>query len=132
MANNKVNYDINFNVDMSSLELLKEALNNIQTMSSQYYIKINGGKVAENQLKELKQTASQVEIAMDAAFNPKLNTMNFTQFNSVLKASGLNIQKIEQQFNTAGDSGKRAFRNLTEQIFKQFLSNNFERMHFPL
>ena len=42
MANNKVNYDINFNVDMSSLELLKEALNNIQTMSSQYYIKING------------------------------------------------------------------------------------------
>lgn len=117
MANNKVNYDINFNVDMSSLELLKEALNNIQTMSSQYYIKINGGKVAENQLKELKQTASQVEIAMDAAFNPKLNTMNFTQFNSVLKASGLNIQKIEEQFNTAGDSGKRAFRNLTEQIF---------------
>lgn len=117
MANNKINYDINFNVDMSSLELLKEALNNIQTMSSQYYIKINGGKVAENQLRELKQTASQVEIAMDAAFNPKLNTMNFTQFNSVLKASGLNIQKIEQQFNTAGDSGKRAFRNLTEQIF---------------
>ena len=51
MANNKVNYDINFNVDMSSLELLKEALTNIQTMSSQYYIKINGGKVAENQLK---------------------------------------------------------------------------------
>lgn len=117
MANNKVNYDINFNVDMSSLELLKEALNNIQTMSSQYYIKINGGKVAENQLKELKQTASQVEIAMDAAFNPKLNTINFVQFNSVLKASGLNIQKIEQQFNTAGDSGKRAFRSLTEQIF---------------
>ena len=117
MANNKVNYDINFNVDMSSLELLKEALTNIQTMSSQYYIKINGGKVAENQLKELKQTASQVEIAMDAAFNPKLNTMNFVQFNNVLKASGLNIQKIEQQFNTAGDSGKRAFRSLTEQIF---------------
>ena len=117
MANNKVNYDINFNVDMSSLELLKEALTNIQTMSSQYYIKINGGKVAENQLKELKQTAAQVEIAMDAAFNPKLNTMNFVQFNSVLKASGLNIQKIEQQFNTAGDSGKRAFRSLTEQIF---------------
>ena len=32
MANNKVNYDINFNVNMSSLELIKEALNNIQTM----------------------------------------------------------------------------------------------------
>lgn len=116
MANKSVNYDINFNVDMSSLELLKEALNNIQTMSSQYYIKLNGGRVAEEQLRELKQTASQVEIAMDAAFNPKLNTLNFTQFNDVLKASGLNIQKIEQQFNTAGDVGKRAFRNLTEQI----------------
>ena len=117
MASNKIDYDINFNVDMSSLELLKEALNNIQTMSSQYYIKINGGKVAEEQLKELKQTASQVEIAIDAAFNPKLNTMNFVQFNSILQASNLNIQKIEQQFNMAGDSGKRAFRSLTEQIF---------------
>ena len=117
MASNKIDYDINFNVDMSSLELLKEALNNIQTMSSQYYIKINGGKVAEEQLKELKQTASQVEIAIDAAFNPKLNTMNFVQFNNILQASNLNIQKIEQQFNMAGDSGKRAFRSLTEQIF---------------
>ena len=117
MANNKVNYDINFNVDMSSLELLKEALNNIQTMSSQYYIKINGGKVAENQLKELKQTASQVEIAMDAAFNPKLNTLNFDLFNNTLKNCGLTIQKIEQQFGTAGDNGKRAFRSLTEQLF---------------
>lgn len=117
MANNKVNYDINFNVDMSSLELLKEALTNIQTMSSQYYIKINGGKVAENQLKELKQTASQVEIAMDAAFNPKLNTLNFDLFNNTLKNCGLSIQKIEQQFGTAKDAGNRAFRSLTEQLF---------------
>lgn len=117
MANNKVNYDINFNVDMSSLELLKEALTNIQTMSSQYYIKINGGKVAENQLKELKQTASQVEIAMDAAFNPKLNTFNFDLFNNILKNCGLNIQKIEKQFGTAKDTGNRAFRSLTEQLF---------------
>ena len=117
MASNKIDYDINFNVDMSSLDLLKEALNNIQTMSSQYYVKINGGKAAEEQLKELKQTASQVEIAIDAAFNPKLNTINFVQFNSILQACKLDIQKIEQQFNMAGDSGKRAFRSLTEQIF---------------
>lgn len=117
MPNKQVMYDINFNVDMSSLELLKEALNNIQTMSSSTYIKINGAKDAENQLKQLKTTASQVEIAMDAAFNPKLNTLNLDQFNAILQKSGLTIQEIGRRFNSAGDNGKRAFRDLTEQLF---------------
>lgn len=116
MANNKVNYDINFNIDMSSLELLKEALNNIKEMSSSVYLKMNPGSTVAD-LQKVKATAIQVEAAMDAAFNPKLNTLNFREFNSYLDKAGLNIKTIQERFISAGASGKRAFRDLSEQVF---------------
>ena len=117
MANKQLNYDIKFNTDMTSLEELKEALMNIKSMSAGQYIKLNGVEATKAELLRVQGTAAQVGLAIEECFNPKLNTFNFTQFNQILKATGLNAQKIEADFNTLGEQGKRAFRNLTESLY---------------
>lgn len=117
MANKQLNYDIKFNTDMTSLEELKEALMNIKSMSAGQYIKLNGVEATKAELLRVQGTAAQVGLAIEECFNPKLNTFNFTQFNQILKATGLNAQKIEADFDTLGEQGKRAFRNLTESLY---------------
>ena len=117
MANKQLNYDIKFNTDMTSLEELKEALMNIKSMSAGQYINLNGDEATKAELLRVQGTAAQVGLAIEECFNPKLNTFNFTQFNQILKATGLNAQKIEADFNTLGEQGKRAFRNLTESLY---------------
>lgn len=116
MANKNIQYDINFNVDMSSLELLKESLSNIQHVPKSYFIKLNGAQAAASELEKVKSTATLVETAIESAFNPKLNTFSFSQFNKSLQSANLSIQTIGKQFKSVGPQGVTAFRNLTEQL----------------
>ena len=116
MANKNIQYDINFNVDMSSLELLKESLNNIQHTPKSYFVKLNGAQGAISELNKIKSTASLVEMAVENAFNPKLNTFSFSQFNKTIQSAGLNMSSIGKQFGKVGDTGVTAFRNLSEQL----------------
>ena len=50
------------------------------------------------------------------AFNPKLNSVNVTKFNSELEKTGLNLNTIYEQFSKLGSQGQTAFTNLSASL----------------
>lgn len=117
MARKKLTYDINFNTDMSSLELLQEALTNLETRARNFRVKVGGTVETKTELQQIQTTIEQVEKALTSCYNPKINTLNFEQFNNILAATGLNAQVIEERFKKLGSDGTRAFRQLAEQVY---------------
>lgn len=117
MARKKLTYDINFNTDMSSLELLQEALTNLEIRARNFRVKVGGTVETKTELQQIQTTIEQVEKALTSCYNPKINTLNFEQFNNILAATGLNAQVIEERFKKLGSDGTRAFRQLAEQVY---------------
>jgi hypothetical protein len=64
-----------------------------------------GSKDAVKDLKDISDTARQVEAALEKSFNPKLNTTDLTKFRKELNNTGLNINSIKASFDKAGQSG---------------------------
>lgn len=116
-SNRQVTYDINFNTNMTSLEQLKETLSNLETMTRRFKINVDGVEVTKAELNKIQAIAEQVGSAIEDSFNPKLNTINFVQFQNILKSTGLDIKVIESEFSKLGVTGKNAFRDLAEQIY---------------
>ena len=118
MANGgRIDYSIGFNVDKTGLNQIKSSLQEIKNLTAQDIMRIGGHsdiKKAENELKALKTSISQIDSALDRAFNTDLGTLNVSKFNQALK--GLNLNKVYQDFSKAGVAGQTAFRNVTSQI----------------
>lgn len=113
MAQGQIKFGVGFNVDKSGLNTLKASLKEIQKLTTAD-IKIGGN--AEKTLKDIQGMASQVEGALEKAFNPNLGTINLTKFNNELKSMGLSVGQMGQEFSKAGAKGDAAFRNLTTQL----------------
>lgn len=112
---NKITYDVGFNVEKTSLTQLKSELNKIQQMSfSQFKIVDAQGSISE--LKKIQTVAHQVGDILESSFNPKLDSVNVEAFNRKLADSGLTLQQISTMFNSAGDTGKKAFQSLTAEL----------------
>lgn len=115
MANNQITFGVGFQVDKSGLNQLKTSLNEISKMTTKDFMKINPEsdiKQVNRELINIRTTAETVELALNKAFNQKLNTVNIQAFNKTLKDSGMNIQQIYTTFSKAGVSGQNAFRQL--------------------
>ena len=115
MANNQITFGVGFQVDKSGLNQLKTSLNEISKMTTKDFMKINPGsdiKQVNRELINIRTTAETVELALNKAFSPKLNTVNIQAFNKTLKDSGMNIQQIYTTFSKAGVAGQNAFRQL--------------------
>ena len=115
MATNggSINYTVKYNVDKTGLNQMKASLQEIFNLSKQDLIKINS-KATDADLAKLKASAKEVESALERAFNPNLGTLNVSKFNQELKK--LDIKRIYQDFNIAGQAGRNAFRNITSDI----------------
>ena len=116
MASNSINFSVGFNVDKTSISQLKTSLQEIQRMTQNdlNLDTIGDFKQAVKDLEEVKQTAKEVEKALDKAFNKNLGTLNVSKFNQEL--SKLGLENIYNKFNSIGSAGQSAFRNITTEI----------------
>ena len=118
-----INFQIGLTSDTTGLNQLKTSLTELQKMTSSDLMDINKNmniQQANSQLKELKSMASSVQLALGAAFNKELGTVNVTKFNAELGKTGYSLQTISNAFNAAGEKGRTAFRNLaTEALTAQ-------------
>ena len=112
MASNggRINFQVGFNVDKSGLNSLKSSLQSLQK------IKIADFSGTKEQLKQVKDTAAAVQIALQKAFNVNLGSVNLNTFNQSLKESNLNIDKVYQNLSKAGGQGKAAFMQMSGSI----------------
>lgn len=116
-ATNRIDFTVGFNTDQSGLSTIKKSLEEIQKMTSSDLMSLNKGmdlSEANSRLIQIKESASQVQKALDKAFNADLGTLNVSKFNNELK--NLDINKIYNDFNSAGSVGQTAFKNMTTQI----------------
>lgn len=118
MANGgRIDYSIGFNVDKTGLNQIKSSLQEIKNLTAQDLMKIGGHtdiQKAEQELKNLKTSISQIDGALEKAFNTDLGTLNVSKFNQALK--GMNLNQVYKDFSAAGAAGQTAFRNVTSQI----------------
>ena len=116
---NKIDFQINLNVDKTSLNDLQKSLANLSKMTSSDLMDLNKGMnltQADAQLKEIRQTITTVRQSLSTAFNKDLGTVNVTKFNNELSKSGISIKQLYSTFAAAGTQGKAAFRSLTSEL----------------
>ena len=115
MAGGQIQWGMSFKIDKTSLNDLKTELLSIQKLTTADYGKGKHSQASQlaQELKQIKQSAAEVQTALDKSFNTNLGTLNIVKFNQELKK--LDINRIATDFNRAGASGQSAFRNLVTQ-----------------
>ena len=117
MAQAKMDFIINTKVDKSAFSELRKEIQSLQALSEQDLIKMGAApdlSSAKTQLSQIRESAQQVETALNKAFSPKLGTVSLSKFNQELK--GMNLQKVADDFQRAGAAGQVAFRDLAANV----------------
>ena len=109
-GNNRINFQVGFNVDQSSLSQVSAAFQKLRNF------KFSDFKGTKEQLIDIKTQAQQVENALNNAFNPKLNSINIKQFQSELQSQNLSIEKIHSNFSQLGAVGQNAFNSMSTAV----------------
>ena len=113
-----LDFEVRTKLNQADFQKLESSLRKLSNMSMQDIMKVNTSDLtkAQDDLKDIHNTAQLVEASLHKAFNTKLNTVNLQTFNNELTKSGLTIDKIAIDFNKAGTSGQSAFRSLANTI----------------
>ena len=107
-GNNRINFQVGFNVDKASLNQIQQAFKKIQD------IKPADFSGTRHQLVNIKRQALDVSNALNKAFNPNLNSINLSAFKKQL--GNLSMNKIYQDFNKLGAVGQNAFNSMSTSI----------------
>lgn len=128
MANGQYNYNIKVkaSADRASFDSVKKSLSEITSMldSSRVALEADARKNGStttlvkqiNDIKSLTAEVQKFQHAFNQSFNENLGAINLTHFNDAIKKSQVDLQKVANAFARGGDSGKKAFRELSAEI----------------
>ena len=114
---NQLNYKIGYQIDKSALNEITQSLQALKNLTVNDVMDLNKGmnlQEANVQLRQLRQSATELGDALNRSFNSDLGTVNIARFNQELRS--LDIQKIYNDFYSAGQAGQVAFKNVTNGI----------------
>ena len=106
----RIDFQIGFKADKSGIQDLKKSLQDIQKIKPANFDGTN------EDLKQVKATAKEVQVALTKAFNPNINSINLKTFDSQLKSSGKTINDIYASFSKAGVQGEVAFSQMARSV----------------
>lgn len=119
MASNSIKFNIDFNTNTSGINQAKKALEQLQSLTSKDIAVFNnlgldeaGLKKARAMLLDIMTESNKAKSAMEAAFNPKLNTVNMQKFKEELIKSGTSLEHFKQTMAQAGPIGEKAFTEM--------------------
>lgn len=112
--------DIGFNVDPKGIKLLQQELKKLEFLKDSDYSKMFGStsEKYKEEAKKMRIYASEVRMALQAAYNPKLKTVNIETFNRIIKQSGLNLSELSKYFSNVGVIGQNVSALLTNSMTK--------------
>lgn len=112
--NSQVNVGIKFRSDTkdveNSLNKLKKSLQDLQK------IKLSDFKGNAKDFDQMQQTAKKVQIALEKAFNPTLNTTNIKTFQSELQKTVGSVDQVYNKLKLAGPQGEVAFHQMATEV----------------
>lgn len=112
MAGNRINFEVNFQVNQGNLTQLQNSLNQVMTTANN--AKATGKLTTD--LREASNVARQLSSILSSSFNKDLGTLNIEKFNASLKQSGLTLDQIKAKLSAQGNAGAAAFNRLTGSI----------------
>ena len=104
---NTIDFKLRTIADLKGVNELKQSLNEVRKEFTVFEHPLN------MDTSEILKSIDQIELALEKAYNPNINTVNFEKFNKILKQNGTDIQVIGKNLLNAGTSGQKAFLNLT-------------------
>ena len=105
-----IKFGVGFETDQTSLNKLKKSLQDLQK------IKLGDFKGSAKDLDQMQQTAKKVQIALEKAFNPTLNTTNVKTFQSELQKTVGSVDQVYNKLKLAGPQGEVAFHQMATEI----------------
>ena len=109
-SGNQIKFGVNYQVDKASIQKVKKSLQDIQNVKPASF------SGTREELRQVKNTAQQVELALNKAFNVKLGSLNTTTFNNQLREAGLSVDKIYASFSKMGTQGQIAFSEMASSV----------------
>lgn len=125
----QIKFGISFDINRSGLNELKSQIASIQSLGNKDLFKLTGIKMTQNELEKIQQVAQQTEMALEAAFDPTINTLNIKQFASTLQNTVGPLSHVQAELYKLGTVGQTAFRNLSIEILT---SNKYLKQTNPL
>lgn len=119
MGNNRITWNVGFNVDKSQLREVNKELRALQNLTTGQLIELNPKlnlEQAEQALKDIKQDAIKIEQAFSKAFNASLGTINLKALNSQLDQMADDLPRIVKSLTSAGVVGNQAFQRMASSI----------------
>ena len=105
-----IKFGVDFEANQASLNKLKKSLQDLQK------IKLSDFKGTAKDFDEMQETAKKVQIALEKAFNPTLNTTNISTFQSELQKTVGNIDQGYNKLKIAGPQGEVAFHQMATEV----------------
>lgn len=109
---NSFELHIKTSADLKSVQQLKQELQEVKKLANEGY----GTGEDINKIQSTIKSANTLERAIQAAFDPKIETINIEKFNKTLKDSGTNISEISHNLLNAGVAGQQAFLTMSNSL----------------
>ena len=110
-----IKFGVQFQIDKAGLKSIETQLKNISNMTVKDVINASSITDATQKLNAAKTAATQMQQALEAGFNVKLNTVNLEKFQQSLKNSGTSLSKLQADLSHI-EGGTTAFRNMATQL----------------
>lgn len=111
----KIQYDVGFNnIDTKQLDEVKKQLQEIQKLTNTKFKQ--NGIFDTSEMQQVRTIAKEVEQILTRAYNPKIDSVNVTKFNSELAKTGLNARTLYNELNKAGPAGTQAFSKISSAV----------------
>lgn len=108
-------YNLLFTADTSKAKTeinnMAKSLNGISTLSN-----VDLSKGITPGLKQASKAAAEFEAILKRAYDPKTNTMDFTQIQNGLKQSGMSVKQFTNELRKAGPQGEQAIRDIANSL----------------
>ena len=109
---NKINFEVGFQINSNNLRDLQKQLTQITTTMNNAKA---GGKLTK-ELEEAGTMARQLSSILESSFNKDLGTLNITKFNEGLKQAGITSEQVRASLIGQGNAGVAAYSKLATSI----------------
>ena len=106
---------VSFQADRSALKTIENDLKKISNASVKDVINPTSITDATTKLNAAKTAATQMQAALQAGFNTKLNTVDLQKFQQSLKSSGTSISQLQASLSQVS-GGASVFRTMAAQV----------------
>ena len=113
MAN--INFKVGFDVDKRGLDSAKKELEKIQSTIGKEGLKLG---IDEKEIQKAKNSFTELERALDKAFDTDTGVLNIRKLNSELKKNGTSLTDLQQSMKEYGVTGVSVFQDIQREAMK--------------